>query len=583
MKGKTVIYKGIPSSPGISIGIVTTVNPPVDIEAIPTRHVEDVDAEIQNFKSALQEVRREIKELSRILGDNLTKEEGAVFDAYIKILSKEGLAHKVIKFIKKGYWAPTALQKVMQIHILRLEMVDDPYLKERASDIKDLVARILLHLTEDQKTQFTLNEKCILVGPEITIAKLIEVSTEYLAGIISTKGTHYSHVAILARALGIPAVMGVEDLFLENLVNKRVIVNGTTGEIILAPSAKQIKKFVTLQEKELASNKKLEFLKDLPAITRDGFKLPLYINAEFTTDFSHDGAEGVGLYRSEIPFMLSDHFPEEEEQRLIYRELLENFTPKPVMIRTLDIGGDKTLSYFPVEENNPFLGWRGIRISLDFPEIFLQQIRAMLQASEGLENLHILLPMITTLTELDNALTHIRQTYNALLLENFSVVFPKVGVMVEVPSTIFIIKEIAEKVDFISVGSNDLVQYLLAVDRNNPRVSHLYDFCHPSVIRALAQVVNYVHNEGKQISLCGEMATDPIGILILLALDFDMLSINPNSLPRVKWIIRNLNHKNAKILLAEIMLMKTREEIRAHIKQAMFQSGLENLFHQDKK
>ena len=240
------------------------------------------------------------------------------------------------------------------------------------------------------------------------------------------------------------------------------------------------------------------------------------------------GAEGVGLFRTEVPFLVRDSFPAEEEQRVIYRQLLNAFSPRPVIMRTLDVGGDKPLPYFPVEEANPFLGWRGIRVTLDHPEIFLVQLRAMLKASVGFDNLRIMLPMVNSLSELDEAMDFIEQAYNEVREEGLDIKRPPIGVMIEVPSAVYQAKSIARRVDFLSVGSNDLVQYILAVDRNNPRVSRLYDDLLTAVIAALQHVVEMAHSEGKQVSLCGEMASDPAAVILLVAMGFDALSMKFN-------------------------------------------------------
>jgi len=286
------------------------------------------------------------------------------------------------------------------------------------------------------------------------------------------------------------------------------------------------------------------------------------------------GAEGVGLYRTEISFLMRDRFPSEEEQRIIYREQLEAFSPRPVTMRTLDIGGDKPLPYFPIAEENPFLGWRGIRICLDHPEIFLVQVRGMLKASAGLDNLRILLPMITSVTELESALRLIHRAHRELVQEQLDIDFPEIGVMIEVPAAVFQIRELARRVDFLSVGSNDLTQYLLAVDRNNPRVAGLFNSFHPSVLRALNWMVDECHKEKKPISICGEMAGDPSSAVLLMAMGYDMLSMNANNLPRVKSVIRQLAMTEAKQLLSEALQMDEAKTIVDHVRKVLEAKGV---------
>jgi phosphotransferase system enzyme I (PtsP) len=328
-------------------------------------------------------------------------------------------------------------------------------------------------------------------------------------------------------------------------------------------------------EKNLARD--LEPLRNLPAATSDGHHVALMVNTGLLADVQRSlgrGAEGVGLYRTEIPFMVRDRFPSEEEQRQIYRSQLEAFAPHPVVMRTLDIGGDKMLPYFPVEEINPFLGWRGIRITLDHPEIFLVQVRAMLKAAHGLNNLRILVPMITTVFEAEEAMHLVHRAWLEVCEEGIEVDMPPVGVMIEVPAAVYQARELAQRVDFLSVGSNDLTQYILAVDRNNPRVSSLYSSFHPAVLGALKHVVEAAHAEGKPVGVCGEMAGDPLATLPLMAMGFDSLSMNASALLRVKWVVRNASLADARRVLDQMMTMDNAQVITAYLGRAMDKLGL---------
>jgi phosphotransferase system enzyme I (PtsP) len=305
--------------------------------------------------------------------------------------------------------------------------------------------------------------------------------------------------------------------------------------------------------------------------------MPLWVNTGLMTDVVRSldrGAEGVGLYRTEIAFLLKERFPGEEEQRNVYREQLAAFSPRPVTMRTLDIGGDKSLPYFPILEDNPFLGWRGIRVSLDHPEIFLVQIKAMLKASEDLNNLRIMLPMITCVEEVDQALRLIHRIWRELLEEGFNIQLPQIGVMLEVPAAVFQARELARRVDFLSVGTNDLTQYLLAVDRNNPRVASLYNSFHPAVLRVLQRIVEDVHAEGKTVSVCGEMAGDPGSAVLLMAMGYDLLSMNANNLPKVKSVIRAVRMTDAKRLLADVLVMDNTLLINNYIVDALSAIGI---------
>ena len=326
--------------------------------------------------------------------------------------------------------------------------------------------------------------------------------------------------------------------------------------------------------------KGLEGLKDLPCETADNHRVHLWVNTGLMSDVVRSldqGAEGIGLFRTEIPFLLCERFPSEQEQAAIYREQLEAFKPKLVTMRTLDIGGDKSLPYFPIEEANPFLGWRGIRVTLDHPEIFIAQVRAMIRASEGLDNLQIMLPMICNIHEVVGAKQLIRRAYRELREEGLGVKMPAIGVMIEVPAAVYQARALAKLVDFISVGSNDLTQYLLAVDRNNPRVANLYTSFHPAVLHALQDIVTATHLEGKSVSICGEMAGDPGAAVLLVAMGFDILSMNATTLLKVKAVIRSLSSDTAKELLDQVMQMDDPQMIRSCVDLALYNAGVDRL------
>ena len=420
------------------------------------------------------------------------------------------------------------------------------------------------------------------MAEELTATSLGEVPRHKLAGLISVRGSGNSHVAILARAMGVPTVMGAVDLPYTRLQDRELIIDGYHGTVHLNPPAELKERFQEVLDQDRALSRDLESLRDEPCETLDGRRMPLWVNTGLMVDVTRSleqGAEGVGLFRTEVPFLLSDRFPTEEEQRQIYREQLEAFAPRPVTMRTLDIGGDKSLPYFPIEEDNPFLGWRGIRVTLDHPEIFLAQIRAMLKANEGLGNLRIMLPMICNTAELDEAMDLIRRSHREILQEGLSGELPPIGVMVEVPAAVFQARALARRADFLSVGSNDLTQYLLAVDRNNARVSDLYHTLHPAVLQALASIASAARAEGKSISICGELAGDPEGAILLLAMGYDVLSMNSTSLPGVKKALRNINFVEAEELLAEVILMEDVNEVLQRLQRFLSDHGLEQFIH----
>lgn len=584
---KEATIGGIPSSSGVGLGHAVVVYPPADLKAVPDKPCleDEFEKETQLLMQAVVATRDEIGSLKTKMSRTLPTDELALFDVYLKLLEDNSLVKEVRAQIEKGHWAQGALRKVIKRHINQFEAMEDDYLRERASDFRDIGRRVLAHLQSEGTTVVDYPAQTILVGDDISASALAEVPEGHLAGIVSSQGSSNSHVAILARALGIPTVMGARGISLSELDGKQLIVDGYFGQVYIDPTKQVYNDYQRLANEERELDESLEVLRDQDAQTPDGQRINLLVNTGLAGDAALSltvGAEGVGLFRTEVPFMTRDRFPVEEEQRVIYRQLLKAFHPRPVTMRTLDVGGDKALPYFPVEEENPYLGWRGIRMTLDHPEVFLMQVRAMLRANVGLDNLKILLPMVSGVGELDEALHLIEQAYQEVLEEVGDVTKPELGVMIEVPSAVYQARDFAKRVDFLSVGSNDLTQYLLAVDRNNPRVAGLYDSLHPAVLQAMIHVVEGGHSEGKHVSICGEMASDPVAVIILLAMGFDSLSMNSTSLPRMKWVIRNFTLAYARKLLGEVLAMDNAALIRFHLEKALDQLGLGGLIRAGK-
>ncbi|CAE6884578.1 phosphoenolpyruvate-protein phosphotransferase PtsP [Pseudomonas marincola] len=568
-------FVGVPGSPGAAVGTAVVVLPPADLEVVPDKHVDDVEAELALFSTALEGVRRDMRALSAKMATQLRKEERALFDVYLMMLEDAALGNEVVKVIKTGQWAQGALRQVVSEHVNRFELMDDAYLRERASDVKDLGRRLLAYLQQARQQTLTYPDNTILVSEELSPSMLGEVPEGKLVGLVSVLGSGNSHVAIFARAMGIPTVMGAVDLPYSKIDGIQLIIDGYHGEVFTNPSELLRKQYADVVEEERQLSQGLDALRALPCETLDGHRMPLWVNTGLLADVARAqerGAEGVGLYRTEVPFMINERFPSEKEQLAIYREQLQAFHPLPVTMRSLDIGGDKALSYFPIKEDNPFLGWRGIRVTLDHPEIFLVQTRAMLKASEGLNNLRILLPMISGVQELEEALHLIHRAWGEVRDEGTDVPLPPIGVMIEIPAAVYQTRELARQVDFLSVGSNDLTQYLLAVDRNNPRVADLYDFYHPAVLQALLKVVEDAHAEGKPVSICGEMAGDPAAAVLLTAMGFDSLSMNATNLPKVKWLLRQVTMTKAQDLLSKVMKIDN-----PHLVDSTLQLALRNL------
>ncbi len=575
-------FIGVPGAPGAALGTAVVVLPPADLDVVPDKKAEDISVELALFEQALTAVRNEIRSLSTRLAKQLRPQEQALFDVYLMMLEENALAGDVTALINKGQWAQGALRQVVDAHLKRFDSMDDDYLSERAADVKDLGRRLLSHLQQAHKQELIYPDNTVLVSEELTPGMLGDVPPEKLVGLVSVEGSRNSHVAILARAMGIPTVVAAQDLPYSLLEGIELIVDGYHGDVFTNPSPLLRQQYAEVIEEERLISKELDKLRTLPCETPDGHRISLWANTGLLADAARAqafGAEGVGLYRSEVAFMSSARLPSESEQANMYREQLEAFHPNPVTMRTLDIGGDKPLSYFPIKESNPYLGWRGIRVTLDHPEIFLVQVRAMLKASLGLNNLRILLPMISGVHELDDALYLIHRAWGELHEEGFAVEMPQVGVMIEVPSAVYQAKELLEMCDFLSVGSNDLTQYILAVDRNNARVAALYDYLHPAVLMALKSVVEAAHNQGKEVSICGEMAGDPIASLLLMAMGFDSLSMNSTHLPKVKWLLRQIELSHAQALLRDVMTMDNPLTVHSTLSLALKNLGLDKVLN----
>jgi phosphotransferase system enzyme I (PtsP) len=575
---KSTRFAGAPGAPGVALGRAFVITPAADLGAVVDKEAESIDEEIERFEAALEAARNEIRVLGKKLSSELRPEEMALFDVYLNMLDDQALGAEVRARIEEGNWAQGALRQVVMQYVGHFQMMEDVYLRERATDIIDLGTRILAHLqgNDEVAEEYDFPDDTILISEELTPAMLGEVPPQKLRGLISVKGSSNSHVAILARAMGIPTVMGVVDVPYAQLHGLDIIVDGYRGHMYSSPNDELREQYQAIYEEEQALQKDLEGLRNLPAETSDGHRIPLWVNTGLITDAVRSlerGAEGVGLYRTEVPFMMQDRFPSESEQQNIYRIQLETFAPAPVTMRTLDIGGDKALTYFPISEANPFLGWRGIRVTLDHPEIFLVQVRAMMKASEGLNNLRIMLPMITSVGEVDEALHLVYRAHAELLEDGYKIEMPQVGVMIEVPAAVYQIRDLGQRVDFLSVGSNDLTQYLLAVDRNNPRVADLYQAFHPAVLNALKMIADAASSIGKPVSVCGELAGNPLGAVLLMGMGYDMLSMNATNLPKVKSVIRGVSHQWAEKLVDDVLRIDSAPVIASMVQLSLEKAG----------
>lgn len=567
--------KGLPGAPGIAMGHAFILEPANDFNAISVKRSDNPEQELAYFYRAVKMTKAEFNRLAQRMAGHLPPDALAIFDVYHQLLDAASLGKEIEQQIADGWCAKSALKRVVEKFARQFDDMDDSYLRERGTDIRDLGQRVLNNLLDTEQRKVTLPENIILVADNVTATMLAEIPQEKLMAIVSLKGSVNSHAAIMARALDIPAVMGVDELPLLQWQDQYLIVDGYLGNVLLSPVEAICTEYRRLINEDAALNARYLDEIDLPSQSLCGVKFDLMVNSGLaveleTADLEH--TDGVGLYRTEFPFIMRSRFPTEQEQTDLYRKVLESAPNKPVIMRTLDVGGDKALPYFTIEEENPFLGWRGIRLTLDHPEIFLVQIRAMLRANLALDNLHILLPMVSDLVEVDEALRLIKQACSEVSEElAIALPRPKIGVMIEVPSIMFQLPELAQKVDFCSVGTNDLTQYLLAVDRNNPRVAGLYDAMHPAVLRALYSLALQAKGLQFPISICGELAAEPAGVLLLAAMGYRYFSMNSSNLAKIKWLLRRIELSELALLLPEVLACRSAQHVRMHVQRFLEQ------------
>ena len=571
---------GVAGSAGVGIGRGLVVSTPHELTDVPDRAALDIDTELTAFEQARTAVRADVTELAERLADTLPASEHILFDVYLRILDGNTLSEGVCSRIRAGNWAAGAVRDAIDEQVRLFEGMEDGYLAERASDIRDLGRRLLNRLDQAGDDRDDYTAETVLVGTEVNASQLAEVPEGCLAGVVSGSGSANSHVAILARALGAAAVMGIPELRAGALDGRELIVDGYRGRVYIEPRAEVRAEYERLEREEAQLTEELKTLQERPAETTDGQSIRLYVNTGLISDVSSSlsvGCDGVGLHRTEFPFMVRDRFPGEEAQASLYREVLAAFAPQPVTLRTLDVGGDKMLPYFAIKDENPFLGWRGIRMTLDHPEIFLTQMRAMLRASEGYDNLGIMFPMVSRLEEVEQAQRLLERAFTELQEEGLTMAWPQVGAMVEVPAAVYQAESLAYRLDFLSIGSNDLAQYLLAVDRNNSRVAALYDDLHPAVLRAVNEVAESGRRTGTPIKVCGSMAADPGTALLLVAMGMEGLSMSSSGLLRVKWAIRSFTYAETRDLLERALSMEYPDEIRSLVAGALEARGLGSL------
>lgn len=568
----------------VSTGVVMAygwqeVSQPI-LEQVYKASVLDIKAELNRMTVALEDATAECRRFSKRFMANAQKESAAIFDLYSHLLNDPQLKHKITAIITQGYVAEWAVKVVIEKFSSQFSNLKDGYMRERASDLKALGQRLLFHLDSELSTANNWPERFILVADELSASLLAELPEQQLAGVIVRDGATHSHSAILVRAMGIPAIMGA-DIQPELLHNRMLILDGYRGEIFIEPEPFIMQEYRQIIDEERVLSQIAEDQLEQQAVLKNGEAVSVQLNAGLNIKYEQrisTGIDGVGLYRTEIPFMLQSGFPSEDEQKNRYREILSFFPDKPVILRALDIGADKQLPYMPISEENPCLGWRGIRILLDQPEIFLIQLRAMLKANLEFKNLKILLPMVTSLDEIDEAKTLLLRACDEVSREMLcECIIPPLGIMLEVPSLVFMLPQLAHRVDFISVGTNDLTQYLLAVDRNNTHVASLYDNLHPALLRSLNLIVMECQRYQLPVSICGEMAGTPMGALLLIGLGFRQLSMSGRSLPRVKYLLRHLDPVVLHAFMQLVLQAETATEIKKLSSDFMERQGLGGL------
>lgn len=540
---------GISVSSGISIGKVLLIH--YNEIQIRKRTVEDIEAEMQRFSISVEASRRELSRVYDKVLKDMGEDKAKIFSTYLLILDDPAFINAVFNKIKdEKVNAEYAVSEVRDMFIELLETMDD-YMKERAADIKDVSDRILHNLLGIKYIDLSeLEEEVILVAHDLVPSQTAVMDKDKVLGLLTDVGGRTSHSAIMARSLEIPAVVGLSNITSIAKDGDFVILNGDTGEVFLNPSSETIKVYQDLRECNIMQKKELEAYIGKETITLDGRHVEIMGNIGSTKDIEaliKNDAEGVGLFRTEFLYMQGDHAPTEEEQFKAYKTVLEGLYPKPVTIRTLDIGGDKELPYLKIRhEANPFLGYRAIRLCLDNKSLFKTQLRALLKASIY-GNLRIMFPMISSLQELLEAKAVLEDA--KIELDQESIEYSKeisIGMMIEVPSAAIISDILADHVDFFSIGTNDLIQYTCAVDRMNEKISHLYNPFHPAIIRLIQLVINNAHKHGKWVGMCGEMAADQKMIPLLLGLGLDEFSMNTGSVLGARKLINSLVYADMK-------------------------------------
>jgi len=556
--------RGTVAYPGVISGPVHVLDEQCGFADILDEENIDINDEIDRLNNALEETRIQTLFLEKRVATRLSEQDAAIFHTHLMILEDRGFVDQMIGEIRSGHSAPYALKKVIGEYTEAFSRMEDPYLRERASDTVDIGRRLLANLTGQQEKNLQFKRPGILFAKEILPSDMAILDHEKLLGIVTEAGEQNSHAVIMAKALGIPALVGVKGVIKQISPSSTVILDANSGCLFIDPVEGIIEEYRRLQEDSSKELHRLSEFRDRPAVSKDGVNVTLRANIGLLSDVAvaqRNGADGVGLYRTEFPYMTRSNFPDRNDQYQLCKKIVESFEG-PVTIRTLDIGGDKGLPYFsPPAEDNPFMGWRSVRVSLDNRDIFRTQIEAILMAGcHG--KVKLLFPMISGVEEVRACKEVIEEAKNNLRCENipFAEDIP-IGVMIEVPAAVQMCKFLATEVDFFALGTNDLVQYMLAADRNNPLVNKYYNPLHPAILQAIKYVSDTAKRLGKGICLCGEMAADPLSFLVLLGIGIREFSMVAPFIPRTKAFLADLNCSDATFIAEEVLQMGGSEQI----------------------
>lgn len=562
---------GIAASDGVAIAkAYLLVEPDLSFDS---EKVSDVDAEIAKFNNAIQTSKVELTKIRNNAEQNLGADKAAIFDAHLLVLDDPELIQPIEEKIKNEQVnAPTALSDVTGQFITIFESMDNEYMKERAADIRDVSKRVLAHiLGVELPNPSMIDESVVIIGNDLTPSDTAQLNKEFVQGFVTNIGGRTSHSAIMSRSLEIAAVVGTKSITQEVKQGDMIIVDGLTGEVIIDPTEDEVIAYQNKRERFFEDKQELQKLRDEETTTIDGRHAELTANIGTPNDLKgviENGAEGIGLYRTEFLYMGRDEMPTEDEQFEAYKKVLETMEDKRVVVRTLDIGGDKELPYLNLpEEMNPFLGYRAIRLCLDQPDIFRPQLRALLRAS-AFGKLNIMFPMVSTIQEFRDAKALLLEEKDNLTNEGIEVSDDiELGIMVEIPSTAALADVFAKEVDFFSIGTNDLIQYTMAADRMSERVSYLYQPYNPSILRLVKQVIEASHKEGKWTGMCGEMAGDEIAIPLLLGLGLDEFSMSATSVLKARRQIKGLSQNEMEELAQRAIDCATSEEVQDLVNQ----------------